>query len=66
MRKCLRHKNIVPFLGATLDPPQFVSAWIPGGGLIEYVTTHPMVDRVRLVGHIHAVSGEVLTSLPAV
>jgi len=63
IRKHVRHRNIVPFLGATLDPPQLLSAWMPGGGLVEYVTANPEKNRLRLVGSLPAVSGEVLTLL---
>jgi len=59
--KHLRHKNIAPFLGATLDPPQLVSAWMPGRGLTEYLTTHPEKNRLGLVCSPPPVSGEALT-----
>jgi len=62
MWKNLKHRNIVPFLGATLDPPQLVSVWMPGGTLTEYITVHPETGRVGLVGFLSAASGEVLTS----
>lgn len=47
--KHLAHPNIVPILGATLDTPQLVSDWIPGGNFTEYVTAHPDADRQALV-----------------
>jgi len=50
--KHLRHRNMVPFIGATLDPLQLVSAWMPTGGLTEYVTAHPKSDRSGLVGFL--------------
>lgn len=61
MRKYLKHMNIVPLLGATLDPPQIISAWMPGRGLAEYVIAHQEENRLGLVGSLPAVSGEVLT-----
>jgi len=61
MRKHLRHPNVVPFLGATLDPPQFVSGWVPNGGLIGYTAAHPEQDRLELVGSLLVLSGEVFT-----
>jgi serine/threonine protein kinase len=47
--KHLNHPNIVPFLGATLDPLQLVSAWMPGGSLTEYINEHPEKSRLALV-----------------
>lgn len=49
MWKCLTHPNIVPFLGITIDPLQSVSVWMPGGELLEYISTHPSADRLALV-----------------
>lgn len=57
----LKHPNVVPFLGATLHPPQLVSVWMPNKGLTEYVTAHPEKNRLRLVGFPPVVSGQVLT-----
>ena len=50
MWKCLKHQNIVPFRGATLAPLQFISDWMPGGDLTEYIKKDPSVDRLNLVG----------------
>lgn len=50
MWKRLEHPNIVSLLGVTLSPFQFVSVWMPGGELLEYIDTHPSVDRLGLVG----------------
>ena len=47
--KHLNHPNIVPFLGATFDPLQLVSAWMPGGSLTEYIKEHPLKSRLVLV-----------------
>lgn len=59
--KHLDHRNIVPFLGATLDPPQLVSVWMPGEDLMEYVIAHPEKNRLGLVSFLPALSGEVFT-----
>ena len=50
MWKRLRHPNIVPLLGITLEPLQLISAWMPGGELKEYITKNPDVDQLGLVG----------------
>jgi len=50
MWKHLTHRNIVPLLGVTIDPPQLVSEWVSGGDLPNYVETNPIADRPRLVG----------------
>ena len=63
--KHLNHPNIVPFLGATLDPPQLVSAWMSGGSLREYINEHPGKNRLVLVGFRPTVSVFVLTSSSA-
>ena len=47
--KHLKHPNIVPLLGATIDPPQLISDRMPGGTLTEYVASHPDTDRTSLV-----------------
>lgn len=61
MRKHLRHSNIVYCLGASLNPPQFVSTWMSGGGLREYLTGYPEGNSLSLVGPLPAVSCEALT-----
>ena len=50
MWKRFRHQNIVPFIGVTKYPLQFVSEWMPNGTLKEYLAKNPGADRVRLVG----------------
>ena len=47
--KKLRHPNVVPFIGVTRDPLQFVSEWMPNGTLIEYINENPGANRVGLV-----------------
>ena len=49
MWKRLRHQNIVPFIGVTQDPLQFVSEWMPNGDLMEYLGKNPGTDRIALV-----------------
>ena len=44
------HPNIVPLLGITLEPLQLISAWMPGGGIKEYIFNHPGTDLIGLVG----------------
>lgn len=47
--KRLAHPNIVPLLGITVDPLQFVSEWMSGRGLREYIENNSDADRVGLV-----------------
>ena len=47
--KRLTHPNIVPLLGATLEPLELISDWMPGGDLPEYIESHHDADRVSLV-----------------
>lgn len=47
--KHLKHPNIVPFLGITSTPFQFVSEWMSGGNLLQYTKKHPDADRLGLV-----------------
>lgn len=54
MWKRLRHPNIVPFLGVTTDPLQFVSEWMPNGTLTDYVNDHAGADRITLVSHFES------------
>ena len=49
MWKRLTHPNVLPLLGITLDPPQLISSWMPGGDLLEFIK-NPDADRVALVG----------------
>jgi len=48
--KRLVHPNIAPLLSVTTAPLRFISGWIPGGDLKEYVKNNPWTDRLRLVG----------------
>ncbi|KAF9642665.1 kinase-like protein, partial [Thelephora ganbajun] len=47
--KQLDHPNIVPFKGATLDPLQLVSEWMPGGELREYVKNNSGTNPISLL-----------------
>ena len=47
--KRLRHPNVVPFIGVTTKPLQFVSEFMPNGTLTKYVKKNPSADRVGLV-----------------
>ena len=49
MWKKLRHPNVVPFVGVTQNPLQFVSEWMPNGTLTEYVSENPGANRIGLV-----------------
>ena len=50
MWKSLRHSNILPLLGATISPPQLVSALMPAGDLSKYIPNNPNANRIGLVG----------------
>ena len=49
MWKSLRHANILPLLGATISPPQLVSALMPAGDLSKYIPNNPNANRIQLV-----------------
>ena len=49
MWKYLSHPNIVPFKGITLEPPQLVSEWMPGGPLNTYIQKN-RANLTNLVG----------------
>jgi serine/threonine protein kinase len=50
MSKYLEHPNIVPLLGATVDPFELISDWMSGGDLPGYIANNQNADRVSLVG----------------
>jgi len=64
--KRLEHQHIVPLLGITPTPLQFISKWMPGGDLTGYITNHPDADRLCLVGTFPTASRDILTPLPAI
>ena len=47
--KRMCHPNIIPFLGATLNPPQLVSDWMPSGNLTEFLRERMNANRLGLV-----------------
>ena len=49
MWKRLNHPNIVPFKGATFEPLQLVSDWMPGGELREYIRNNCHANLISLV-----------------
>ena len=49
MSKHLAHPNIVSLLGATIDPLELISDWMPGGDLPGYIAKHPDTNRLFLV-----------------
>ena len=46
--KRLHHPNIVPFLGVTINPFQFVLEWMPNDIITHYVAKNPGVNRIGL------------------
>ena len=51
MWKALRHPNILPLIGVTMNDTRFamVSEWIVNGNINQFVEGHPHVDRLGLV-----------------
>ena len=64
--KHLVHPNIVPLLGATIDPPRLICDRMPGGDLTGYITGHPDADRISLVSDPPTPLCETLTPSSAV
>ena len=64
MWKYLIHPNIVPLLGVTIDPLQFISDWVSDEDLTGYVTSHPDADRLGLVRVPRTVLYDALTPTP--
>lgn len=58
------HPNIVPLLGITVSPFQFVSVWMIGGELSEYIGEHPYANRLGLVGFRCTALGDAFTPSP--
>ena len=61
MSKHLAHPNIVSLLGVTIDPPELVSDWMPGGDLPGYISKHPNTNRLSLVRLLSTELHETLT-----
>lgn len=49
MWKRVRHRNIVPFHGATFYPRQLVLDWMEDGNLREFLEEYPKANRLGLV-----------------
>jgi hypothetical protein len=60
------HPNIVPLLGATVEPLELISDWIPGGDLLGHIAKYPDADRVSLVDTFHATLRDALTPSPVI
>ena len=54
MWKHMKHPNMVPLLGVTIEPPQLISGWMPGGDLPTHVK-NPNTDRLLLVGAVSTI-----------
>ena len=49
--KVLRHPNVLPLLGVTIEEPlAMVSEWMKNGNIKEFVGTNSHVNRWKLVG----------------
>lgn len=64
--KRLTHPNLAPFLGITLDPLQFISAWVSGLTLGTYLLANPNTNRPALVSVPLFLHPATLTPLKAV
>ena len=64
MWKYLEHPYILPLLGATISPPQLVSAFMPAGDLSKYIEENPDADRVGLVSGDAVVRPVIVPCLP--
>jgi len=49
--KWLRHENILPFIGVSLEPPLFsiISERMENGNIMDFIRVHPNHNRLRLV-----------------
>jgi serine/threonine protein kinase len=54
--KRLSHQNILPLLGVSVskDPRHFriISEWMPNGNVMEYTSSNPEANRLRLVSSV--------------
>ena len=66
MWKHLAHPNVVPLLGVTIDPLQFISDRMSGEDLTEYIANNPDVDRLSLVNVLSVLLDEMLTLSPVI
>ena len=63
MWKRLKHPNIVPFIGVTRNPMQFVSEWMSNGTLRDYVNENPDANKIGLVSSLSVTTALLITSL---
>jgi serine/threonine protein kinase len=56
MWRCLRHPNIVPFIGTSEQfPVSLVSEWMSGGTVTAFLREHPEEERSSIVSdHVDA------------
>jgi len=49
--KWLRHENILPFIGVSLEPPRcsIISERMENGNIMNFIEVHPNYNRLRLV-----------------
>ena len=66
MWKHLKHPNIIPLLGVTINPFQLISEWMPSGDLPDYIGRNPSADRLGLVSNLAVMSIPRLLSSQAV
>jgi serine/threonine protein kinase len=67
MWRCLRHPNIVPFIGTSEHfPVSLVSEWMSGGTVTAFLREHPDWERSFLVSHDFDASGCFERSCPQV
>ena len=54
--KCLRHPNVLPLLGVTMDHKNFamVSEWMVNGNIKEFSKAHRDANRFELVLESHS------------
>ena len=64
--KYLAHPSIVSILGATTEPLELISNWMPGGDLPEYIARRPDADRLSLARSLSTALLDDLTPSPAV
>ena len=49
--KWVRHENVLPFIGVSLNPPLFsiISERMENGNIMNFIKAHPNYNRLRLV-----------------
>lgn len=49
--KCVRHENVLPFVGVMSKPPLFsiISERMENGNIMDFIEAHPSSNRLRLV-----------------